>query len=104
MSRAQGHESPEQEPVIENSNPPSSLTQNYAQREWNDTTAQLITSKVLKTTDLRALEFYCIAYQTVIMAADEIDSSGLTVTGNMGGLVVNPACAIQSRALAEARQ
>ena len=104
VARALGHVSPDPEAVTEAPIPPLSLTQAEGQLEWSETAKLLIGSKVLKTADLRALEFYCIAVQTVLRAQREIDKDGIVVVGAMGGPVANPACAIQSKALAEARK
>lgn len=104
VTRTEGHESPEPIPVMETPKAPYSLTQDVAILKWKETADRLIACKVLKDTDLDALESYCISYQMMISASEEIEQTGMTVTGGMGGLVANPACAVLARSQAELRQ
>lgn len=104
VNRAPGHESPEPEAVIELPPHPLSLVSDLAQRMWNEKAEQLIRSKVLKVTDLEALESYCLSYELMCTASDEINREGITVVGAMGGMIKNPACNVLKDAQTELRQ
>ena len=104
VKKEEGHESPEPEAVLEIPKPPLTLQMDLAQRKWTDTATQLIQAKVLKVTDLDALESYCIAYMNMCVAQKQIDIEGLTVDGAMGGSIKNPACGVLKDAQSELRQ
>lgn len=104
VKRAAGHESPEPEAVEEIPKPPFSLVTDLAQRIWNEKASQLIRSKVLKVTDLEALESYCLSYELMCTASEEISRDGITTTGAMGGLIKHPACNVLKDAQTEIRQ
>lgn len=103
VARADGHVSPEPEPVDELPPAPHTLTNDLARLKWKDTAEHLIQSKVLKVTDLDALESYCISYQMMCEAASMIEHEGLTVMNMQGVPIKNPTCNVLKDAQSELR-
>lgn len=104
VKTVEGHESPEPESVMQLPPPPHTLSGDLAQRKWREKAEQLIASKVLKVTDLDALESYCIAYEIMCVAKAEFDIEGPTVPGASGAPVKNPAANVLKDAQTEIRQ
>lgn len=104
VARVEGHESPEPDAVDELPPAPHTLTSDLARLKWKDTAEHLIKSKVLKVTDLDALESYCISYEMMCEAKDAIEHEGLTIPNAQGVPTKNPTCNILKDAQAELRQ
>ena len=104
VTKAPGHESPDPEPVTEVPPPPHTLTTDRVQRKWKDTAAALLRMKVLTATDIDALESYCVSYDMMCDAVEEIRIEGLTIFGASGVKIKNPACNVLKDAQTELRQ
>lgn len=99
-----GFKEVELDPLMQLPAHPKTLFMEIAQREWTNRGEYLIRSKVLQETDLLALESYCISFQMMCMAMEDIENQGTTVAGAMGGPVKNPACSVLKDAQTELRQ
>lgn len=70
----------------------------YAQEMWDRVAPALCTAKVMQVTDLHNLEVFCMAYNRLRQAEDDIRSNGIVVAGATGGPMKNPAATIANEA------
>ena len=83
--------------------PPASL-EGVAVLKWREQAGNLAKCRVLRKTDLDALESYCLAYELMVTTACEVRVDGVTITDDKGAVKRNPATSVLAAAQAELRQ
>jgi P27 family predicted phage terminase small subunit len=78
---------------------PEHIDQDWRAKEaWDRLVPHLQASGVLAESDADALALYCSTYSRYRQALDEIRTSGVTTTTDMGSLKSNPAVAVAAQA------
>lgn len=83
---------PKPAPVFILPEPPEHLG-DYGMKEWSRVGPILMQNNLLTEADLSIFEAYCMNVQILVISAQSIDEDGLTVRGERGGHVRNPALA-----------
>lgn len=63
----------------------------HAETMWRSVVPELLERKVLKITDMHNVEMFCIAYNNLRQAQQEVAMRGITLTTDQGSIVKNPA-------------
>lgn len=72
--------------------PPSYMDgMRHASMIWDSVVPELLKNKILKITDMHNVEMFCIAYENMRKAQEEIVEHGVTMEGATGGPIKNPA-------------
>ena len=99
------HREPEQPPDVEpaeNIDPPRHLD-GLALQTWQWAAPLLRDARILSNSDMRALECYCLAYQTMRTAHADLEDRGNVLERETGVPLKNPSATVWKDAMAELR-
>lgn len=70
----------------------------YAREMWDRVCPSLCSAKVMQVTDYHNLEVFCMAYDRVRLADEDLRANGLVVSSAQGAPMKNPAATILNEA------
>lgn len=70
----------------------------HAVRIWECIVPELIKRKTLRVTDIHNVEMFCMAYENLRKAQQELVTMGVTLTTDQGSVIKNPAATVVNEA------